>query len=162
MNKAIFMDRDGTININHGYVYRWEDFEFVNGAVDFIRIAKQNGFLVIVLTNQAGIARGYYTEADMHALHQRLNEELNKYGAQIDAFYFCPHHPTAGIGDYKIDCNCRKPKTGMLEQAIRDFDIDVNSSYFFGDKKSDIQCGEAMGVKSFLVGRTLRFEDYIK
>lgn len=151
MNKAVFLDRDGTINVEKNYLYKIEDFEFIQGVPEAIKLLNDAGYLVIVITNQAGIARGYYTEEDMHKLHRYINQELIKYGAHIDAYYFCPHHPVHGIGEYKKDCNCRKPKTGMLEAAIKDFDIDVSKSYMFGDKEWDVEAGERMGVLGFRV-----------
>lgn len=150
MNKAAFFDRDGTINVDVGYLHRIEDFKFIPGMPEFIKKFNDEGYKVIVLTNQAGIARGYYTEEDMQKLHRYINEQLAKIGAHIDAFYFCPHHP-----DITGPCNCRKPKTGMLEKAIKDFDIDVTKSVLFGDQPWDVECGERCGVKSFNIVNTL-------
>ena len=151
VNKAIFLDRDGTINVEKNYLYKKEDFEFIDGMPELIKMFNDKGFLVIIITNQAGIARGYYTEEDMHALHKYIDELLLVYGAHIDAYYFCPHHPINGVGDYKIHCNCRKPNTGMLEKAISDFEIDVKTSFLVGDQPWDIEAGEKMGIKSFYV-----------
>lgn len=148
MNKAAFFDRDGTINIDKGYVHRIEDFEFIKGMPEFIKKYNNEGYKVIVVTNQAGIARGYYTQKEVDILHNYINEELAKIGAHIDAFYICPHHP-----DFTGDCNCRKPKTGMIEQAIKDFDIDVKQSVLFGDKPWDIECGEKCGIKSYYIDK---------
>lgn len=142
-NKALFLDRDGTINVDTGHLYKTEDLVFIKGVPEFIKKYNELGYKVIVITNQAGIAKGYYTEQDMHKLHNYMNEKLqSEYGAKIDAFYFCPHHP-----DFTGECNCRKPKTGMLEQAIKDFNIDVSQSLLVGDKPWDIECGEKIGVK---------------
>lgn len=150
MNKAAFFDRDGTINVNTGHLYQPEKLVFIAGAPGLIRRYNDKGYKVIVVTNQAGIAKGYYTETDMHRLHQYMNEQLERqWGAHIDAFYFCPHHP-----DYTGDCACRKPKPGMLLQAIRDYDIDVAQSVLYGDKPSDIQAGEACGIRSILIDTT--------
>lgn len=146
MNKAAFFDRDGTINDDVNYLYKIEDFRFIEGMPQFIKKFNDWGFKVIVVTNQAGIARGYYTEEDMHKLHNYINDELAKIGAHIDAFYFCPHHP-----DITGPCHCRKPEPGMIEQAIRDFDIDVTQSVLFGDKIWDIEAGEKCGIKGYLV-----------
>lgn len=146
MNKAAFFDRDGTINVDNGHVYKIEDFEFIKGIPEFIKKKNDEGYIVIVVTNQAGIAKGMYREEDMHILHKHINEELALIGGHIDAFYFCPHHP-----DYTGSCNCRKPKTGMIEKAITDWDIDVTQSVLYGDKASDIECGEKCGIKSILV-----------
>lgn len=150
MNKAAFFDRDGTINVDINYLYKIEDFRFIDGMPQFIKKFNDWNYKVIVVTNQAGIARGYYTEEDMHKLHRYINSELNKIGANIDAFYFCPHHP-----DITGKCNCRKPKSGMIKQAISDFDIDVDKSVLFGDKVWDIKAGESCNIKSYLVGQKL-------
>ena len=150
MNKAAFFDRDGTINIDKGYVHRIEDFEFIKGMPEFIKKYNDEGYKVIVVTNQAGIARGYYTQKEVDILHNYINEELAKIGAHIDAFYICPHHP-----DFTGECNCRKPKTGMIEQAIKDFDIDVKQSVLFGDKPWDIECGIKCGIKSYNINNDL-------
>lgn len=146
MNKAAFFDRDGTINVDKGHVYKIEDFEFIKGMPEFIKKKNDEGYIVIVVTNQAGIAKGMYKEEDMQILHKYINEELALIGAHIDAFYFCPHHP-----DYTGLCDCRKPKTAMLERAIVDWNIDINESVLYGDKLSDIDCAERCGIKAILV-----------
>lgn len=146
--EAVFLDRDGTLNVDKGYVHRIEDWEWIPGAIEAIVALKKAGFLVIVITNQAGIARGYYDETDMTNLHTMINEELKEHDATIDGFYHCPHHPEFG----KLQkCECRKPMPGMIDKARRDFDIDLGSSWLIGDKASDIQAGLAAGVKSILV-----------
>lgn len=145
-NKAVFLDRDGTLNVDKGYVHRVEDWEWIPGAVDAIVALKEAGFLVIVVTNQAGIAHGYYAEADVAKLHAWINEELKKQGTAIDGFYYCPHHP-----DRDGECECRKPNPGMLYAAQKDFDIDFGRSWLVGDKAGDIQAGIAVGIKSILV-----------
>lgn len=147
MNKAVFFDRDGTINVNIGHLYEPEKLAFIDGIPELIRKYNDNGYKAIVITNQAGIAKGYYTETNMRYLHDYMNEQLMEHwGAHIDAFYFCPHHP-----DFTGECNCRKPKPGMILQAIKDFDIDVSQSILYGDKPSDIEAGEACGIRSILV-----------
>lgn len=151
MNKAVFLDRDGTINAEKNYLYKIEDFEFIKGALEAIRILNDNGYKVIVITNQAGIARGYYTEEDVKRLHEYIQNQLKKYKAHIDAFYYCPHHPTAGIGKYKIDCNCRKPKDGLFRIAISDLKIDVHKSFAVGDKVSDLKPALELEIDSILV-----------
>lgn len=151
MRKAAFFDRDGTINVNTGHLYEPEKLVFIEGVPQLIRQFNEAGYLVIVVTNQAGIAKGYYTEADMHHLHAVMNDRLKKeYGAHIDAFYFCPHHP-----DFTGPCHCRKPDTGMLEQAIRDYDIDPAQSVLFGDMPHDLECGRRMGIRSYDINRFL-------
>lgn len=150
MNKALFLDRDGTINIDKGHVYRKEDFEFIKGMPEFIKKYNDQGYKVIVITNQAGIAKGYYTKEDVDKLHKYINRELSKIGAHIDAFYICPHHP-----DYTGECNCRKPKTGMLEEAIKDFNVDVSKSILYGDKPWDIECGEKCNIKAYYINEII-------
>ena len=145
---AVFLDRDGTINVEKEYLHKIEDWEWIPGAINAIAALKKAGFLVIVITNQAGIARGYYDEAAMTNLHMRINMELGKHGAAIDGFYHCPHHPEFGE---TRECECRKPMPGMIYKAKHDFDIDLAASWFVGDKASDIQAGLAAGVKSILV-----------
>lgn len=151
MNKAIILDRDGTINVEKNYLYKIEDFEFTYRAEEAIKSFKDNGYIVIVITNQAGIARGYYNEGQLEELHQWINKELYKYQTRIDEFLYCPHHPTAGKGEYKIECNCRKPNTYLYEYAINKFDIDVNKSYVIGDKITDLKPGNELGMKTILV-----------
>ncbi|WP_196603703.1 D-glycero-alpha-D-manno-heptose-1,7-bisphosphate 7-phosphatase [Pectinatus haikarae] len=150
MNRALFLDRDGTINIDKGHVYRIEDFEFISGIPEFIKQYNNKEYKVIVITNQAGIAKGYFTAEDVNKLHKHINEELNKIGAHIDAFYMCPHHP-----DYTGVCNCRKPKTGMIERAIKEFNINVSQSILYGDKPWDIECGLRCGIKSYYIDTVL-------
>lgn len=150
-NKAAFFDRDGTINVDVRYLHQPEDLKFMDGMPEFIRKWNDWGYWVIVVTNQAGIARGYYTEAEMHALHRYMNEKLSKYGAHIDAFYFCPHHP-----DVTGPCHCRKPEPGMIEQAIREFDLDPAQCILFGDQPWDLKAGEACGIKGYYAGTTAK------
>lgn len=152
MDKAVFLDRDGTINKEVTYLYRPEDLVILPGVPEAVKILRDNGFRILVVTNQAGIARGYYTVEHMHRLHRYLNEQLKRDGAWIDAFYYCPHHPEHGIGEYRKVCRCRKPDTGMFEMAEREYEIDKNHSYMIGDKRIDVQAGHNYGIKSILVG----------
>lgn len=155
MNKAAFFDRDGTINVNTGHLHEVEKLVFVPGAPELIRRYNESGYLVIVVTNQAGIAKGYYTEEQMHKLHRVMNARLKvEYGAHIDAFYFCPHHP-----DFTGPCNCRKPNTAMLEKAIRDHDIDPLKSVMFGDKEHDVKCAQKMGIEGRYIQCELGLSD---
>ena len=156
MRKALFLDRDGTINVDKGYVYKPEDFIFVDGIVNAIRRYNQDGYLVIVVTNQAGVARGYYTEDDVIKLHKYVDTLLLTEHAHIDKWYYCPHHPVFGIGKYKVECNCRKPKTGMLEKAIQELNIDINQSQLVGDKPWDIECGNKIGIESVYIKEFLK------
>lgn len=149
--RAVFLDRDGTINVEKNYLHKIEDFEFIPGAPEAIRRLKDAGFLVIVVSNQAGIARGYFDEAAVEALHRHMQSELARIGTAIDAFYFCPHHPEEGVGAYKVDCDCRKGEPGMLLRAAEEYDIDLHASFMVGDKLADIEAGERAGCRSILV-----------
>jgi len=150
MRRAVFLDRDGTVNIEKEYLYRIEDFEFIPGAVDAIRILNEAGYFVVVVSNQSGIARGYYTEEDVETLHRQVAGMLADSGAKVDAWYFCPHHPS-GKGSYSLPCNCRKPLPGMLVEAARRFDIDLTESVMVGDKRIDVEAALAAGCRPILV-----------
>lgn len=150
MKRAVFVDRDGTINEEKDYLYRTDDFAFIPGVPQAIRLLNEAGFLVIVVSNQSGVARGYYTEEDVHLLQRHISAQLEQFGARVDAWYYCPHHP-AGRGSYALPCRCRKPLPGMLQEAARRFDIDLESSYMIGDKLIDMQAGAAAGCRSILV-----------
>lgn len=145
---AVFIDRDGTLNVEKNYLHRWEDWEWIPGAVDAIKRLNAAGYAVIVTTNQAGIARGYYTEADVLALHQRVDANLKAHGGRIDAFYYCPHHPQHG--EVRA-CDCRKPEPGMLVQAAREHNLDLAHSFIIGDKAADVLAGLNAGVTPILV-----------
>ena len=151
LRPAVFLDRDGTINVEKDYLHRAEDFTFIAGVPDAIRRLREAGFLVVVVTNQSGVARGYYPREAVCRLHEHLQQELRRHGAAIDGFYVCPHHPTEGVGDYRIDCDCRKGAPGMLLQAARDHAIDLDRSFMVGDKLADIEAGQAAGCSSLLV-----------
>ena len=148
---AVFLDRDGTINVEKEYLHRAEEFEFVPGAQEAIRFLKEAGFLVVVVTNQSGVARGYYDETAVHRLHRFVDNELAKAGAAIDAYYLCPHHPRHGIGPYRTECACRKPLPGMLLAAAEDLGIDLSRSWIVGDKAVDVEAGLAAGCLPLLV-----------
>lgn len=160
---AVFLDRDGTINLDKGYFYLPEEFEFEEGSIDAIRLLNQAGYKVFVISNQAGIALGHFTETQVDELHQWLREELAKHGAHIDAFYYCPHHPKLGIGHYKNPCDCRKPSPGLLVKAAREWEIDLTKSYMVGDHNSDVEAGRAAGVKSIFVrtGHGIQEEKFV-
>lgn len=146
MNKALFLDRDGVINIDHGYVCRKENFEFVEGIFDLCRQAKAQGYLLVVITNQAGIGRGYYTEEDFSELMGWVKQRFADEHAEIDAVYFCPDHPEKALGSYKKFSLDRKPGPGMLLKAAKDLNVDLETSIFIGDSVTDVYAGCAAGV----------------
>ncbi len=150
-HKAVFLDRDGTINEEVGYVNHLDRFRLLPRVGEAIRLLNQNGIKVIVVTNQAGVARGYFPESFLHRVHRRMEEELKEKGAYLDGIYYCPHHPEAGEPPYRQKCRCRKPETGLIERAVKDFGIDCNKSYVVGDRGADVEFGRRIGAKSILV-----------
>lgn len=146
LRKAAFLDRDGVINLDNAYVSRWEDFEFVPGAVVAMRALKQAGFALVVVTNQSGIARGYYSEDQYQALTNRMKRFLAEAGAAVDAVYHCPHHPAGAISSLTLICDCRKPAPGMILRGARELNLSLPDSILVGDKPSDIQAARAAGV----------------
>ncbi|MBS9775624.1 MAG: D-glycero-beta-D-manno-heptose 1,7-bisphosphate 7-phosphatase [Fusobacterium sp.] len=151
MKKAIFLDRDGTINVEKNYLYKIEELEFESGVVNALKTFKKLGYLLIVVSNQSGIGRGYYTEEDFYKFSEEMNKILKKDKVEIDEFYFCPHHPEKAKDKYKIECECRKPNNKLIEDAIKKYDIDRENSYMIGDKISDILAGEKSNLKTILV-----------
>jgi D-glycero-D-manno-heptose 1,7-bisphosphate phosphatase len=148
---ALFLDRDGVLNEDQGYVHRWEDFRWIAGAKETVAAFNRAGWLVIVVTNQSGVGRGYYTEADMHELHARMNAELAEAGARIDAFYHAPQHPQAEVEAYRHpDPPLRKPNPGMILQALLDWPIDPTASLLVGDKPSDLEAALRAGIRGVL------------
>lgn len=152
MEKVIFLDRDGTLNEEVNYLYKPKDMILIQGTAEAVRLLNQAGYRVVVVTNQAGVARGYYTEQDVVLLHEYMNEQLKKQGAHIDHFFYCPHHPTAGIGRYRRECRCRKPSQGLLEAAETYYEVDKAHSYMIGDKLADIEAGQRYGIHTALLG----------
>lgn len=151
LSPAVFLDRDGVINFNHGYVHTRESFEFIDGIFDLAKYAVQLGYKLIVITNQAGIGRGYFTEAQFHSLTNWMCEQFLNVGAPISRVYFSPYHPTAGKGKYLKDDFSRKPHPGMILEAQKDFAIDLSTSVLIGDKASDIVAGNAARIGSNLL-----------
>jgi len=148
---GIFIDRDGTINNEVEYLNTFSGLKLIPGSSTAIREANELGCKVFVVTNQSGIARGIITEDDLAKIHLTLREVLRQDGAYIDAIYYCPHHPEIGEQLYRIECDCRKPKTGMILRAVKEFDVELSKSYIIGDKMIDIQTGNNSGIKSILV-----------
>ncbi len=153
MQKAVFLDRDGTIIEDCGYPHERSQISFLPGASEAIRQLNKNGFKVIVVTNQAGVARGYFTEGTVREINKYLQEALAEKGALIDGFYYCPHHPEGVIEPYRQVCHCRKPNPGMIEEAVRDFGIDVKKSFIIGDHLSDVEAGQRAGCRTILLAR---------
>lgn len=146
VRKALFLDRDGVINANHGYVHRAQDTEWVPGIFELGREALARGFELIIVTNQAGIARGFYSEQSFRDYTHWMHAQFEREGAPVLATYHCPHHPTAGQGVYLAQCACRKPAPGMLLRAQADWDLDLAASLLVGDQPSDLQAARAAGV----------------
>ncbi|MDD5712981.1 MAG: D-glycero-beta-D-manno-heptose 1,7-bisphosphate 7-phosphatase [Smithellaceae bacterium] len=151
MKRAIFLDRDGTINEEVGYLDDLSLLKLIDGAAEAIRLINESGMLAVVITNQSGVARGRFSEEFLQTVHAKLASELAAQGARIDAFYYCPHHPTEGKGKHVRVCGCRKPAPGMLFQAATDLDIDLGSSFMVGDTLKDIAMARLAGVKAILV-----------
>ena len=153
--KAIFLDRDGTINKYVGFLRNIDDFELIEGVAEAIKLINQSGYLAIVVTNQPVIARGEVTWDELNEIHKKMATLLGKEGAYVDGIYICPHHPDKGFEgerpEYKIDCDCRKPKPGLLFHAAKDFNIDLSESYMIGDSHRDVEAGENAGVKKSIL-----------
>lgn len=148
---ALFLDRDGVLNEDRGYVHRWEDFQWVPGARETVATFNRAGWLVIVVTNQSGVGRGYYSEDDVHALHARMQADLTRAGGRIDAFYHAPQHPDAPVEAYRHpDPPLRKPNPGMILQALADWPIDREASLLIGDKPSDLEAALRAGIRGVL------------
>ena len=146
IRKALFLDRDGVINVDAGYVHSAEQTQWIPGIFELCRAARDLGYALVVVTNQAGIARGYYDEAQFAAHSAWLLGQFALRGLKLAAIYHCPHHPTEGIGELRRECDCRKPRPGMILQAQRELDIDLSASALLGDKDSDLEAGRAAGV----------------
>lgn len=153
VNKAIFLDRDGTLNVDHGYVHQIDDFQFIEGSIEALQELKNMGYLLVLVTNQSGIARGYFSEDQFLSLTEWMDWSLADRGVDLDGIYYCPHHPE-GKGEFKQDCDCRKPKAGMLLQAIKELNIDPERSFMVGDKIEDLQAGFAAKVRSKVLVKT--------
>jgi len=155
LQRACFLDRDGVINVDEGYVGTIDRFRFIPGIFEALQKLQQRGFRLIVVTNQSGIARGYYTQADYEKVTRYMLEEFAKRGIKITAVYHCPHHPDEG-------CDCRKPKPGMIERAACEYDIDLASSWLVGDKMSDIEAAQRAGIKNVVLLDNKRLIDVVE
>ncbi len=158
MNKAIFLDRDGTLNPDPGYISDPKDYELFEGVTEALLKLQNAGFLLILITNQSGISRGLFSEEQLEAVHDKMKKLLKKGGVTLDAIYYCPHHPEH---PYKgvAECNCRKPKPGLILQAIKDFDVDIKNSFMIGDRVSDIKIGIASNVSPVCIAKS-SFDGY--
>jgi D-glycero-D-manno-heptose 1,7-bisphosphate phosphatase len=159
MTKALFLDRDGIINVDHGYVYKKDNFEFVDGIFELCRLALVKGYKVIVITNQAGIARGYYSPDQFAELTTWMVEQFNQQSIAITDVFYCPHHPNKGINEFGGECECRKPKPGMILQAQSKHKINLQKSVFVGDKISDMQAAQAAGINNCILVHTQYQDD---
>jgi D-glycero-D-manno-heptose 1,7-bisphosphate phosphatase len=148
---AVFIDRDGTISEEVGYVNHPSRFRVFPYSAEAIRILNDAGWLAIVITNQAGVARGYFSEDVIHKIHDRLTSDLQNGAAKLDAIYYCAHHPSVGDPPYRLDCDCRKPKPGLIRQAAKDFEIDLAASWMAGDRYSDVELARNAGLRSVFV-----------
>jgi D-glycero-D-manno-heptose 1,7-bisphosphate phosphatase len=148
---AVFIDRDGTISEEVGYVNHPSRFRVFPFAAEAIRILNDAGWLAIVITNQAGVARGYFAEDVIHKIHDQLTRELEHESARLDAIYYCAHHPSVGDPPYRLDCDCRKPKPGLIQQAAKDFEIDLAASWMAGDRYSDVELARNAGLRCAFV-----------
>lgn len=151
MEKAVFLDRDGIIIEDTGYVGEIERVKFLPEVSEAIKLLNTNKFIVIVVTNQAGVARGYFSEEDVRKVNNYIRESLVGEGAVISKFYYCPHHIDGIIEEYRKDCYCRKPNPGMIEKAVHDYDIDLEKSFLIGDKNSDIETGYSAGCRTIIL-----------
>ena len=151
MKRTVFLDRDGTIVEDLDFLTDLAQLRLIPGAAQAIRELNEAGFLVVVVTNQSGVARGFLSEKTLNEIHRQLAQLLQKEGARIDAYYYCPHHPTVGPPEYRIDCDCRKPKPGLFLRAAKDLDLDLAKSFAIGDSLRDGEAARAAGVRALLV-----------
>lgn len=150
-NKAVFLDRDGTLNEEVGYVNHIQRFILLPRVGESIRLLNQHGWKAVVVSNQSGVARGYFPESLVHQVHDKMQDLLTREGAHLDGIYYCPHHPEVGVPPYRQTCRCRKPGTGMIEEAVKAFGLDCSQSYVVGDRGVDIELAGQLGAKAILV-----------
>ena len=149
--RAVFLDRDGTINEEVGYVNHLDRFTLLPRVGQAIRLLNQQGIRTVVITNQSGVARGYFPESLVHLVHQKMKDHLEREGAHLDGIYYCPHHPEIGEPPYRQKCRCRKPGTGLIERAVKELELDPFQSYMIGDRGVDVEFGNQFGAKRILV-----------
>ena len=161
-NKAVFLDRDGTINVEKHYLYKVYDFEYIDGVIDGLKALSDMGYLLVIVTNQSGIARGYYTEEDYLKLDQWMKDDLEERGIKLAGSYYCPHLPDGVVPEYAVDCDCRKPKPGLFWEAVKDLNIDMDHSFAIGDKERDLSICNESGVMGILLsGGKIESRKYI-
>lgn len=148
---AVFIDRDGTVNEQMGYVNHPSRFVILPGVAEALRMLNDEGYLAIIVSNQSGVARGYFPIELLYNIHSLMEETLLKEGAKVDGIYFCPHYPKGSVPEYSFECDCRKPKTGLIDQACKDFDIDMPRSFMIGDHYTDMELADRLNVKGILV-----------
>jgi D-glycero-D-manno-heptose 1,7-bisphosphate phosphatase len=148
---AAFLDRDGVINVDHGYVFEPERLDFTPTAIEAIRLLNRAGYPVLVVTNQSGVARGLYGVAEVEAFHAHLNRALGEAGAHVDAFYYCPYHPEGIVADYAVEHEDRKPGIGMIRRAMREWNVRTEGSFLIGDRQSDLDAATAAGIAGYLI-----------
>lgn len=151
-NTAVFLDRDGTVNVDKDYLYKPEDFEFEKNVPRTLKYLYDKGYKLVIISNQSGIARGYFTVEDVERLHAFIEKKAEEAGFKIFAFYYCPHFLNGSVAEYSIECKCRKPGTGMIDKAVEEHGIDISGSFMIGDKEADIIAGKRSGLTSILVG----------
>ncbi len=152
LRKAAFLDRDGTVTKSVAYyITKPCQMELEDGAAEALRLLREHGYLIVIITNQAGVARGFLTEKDLDGIHDVMTQKLQAQGVKVDGIYYCPHHPEGYLDRYSGDCDCRKPKPGMLISAAKDLGIDLKSSVMIGDAERDVLCGKAAGCETYLV-----------
>lgn len=148
--RAVFFDRDGVLNEDTGYVHRWEELQWVPGARELVGRLTREGWLLFVVTNQSGVARGYYSEQDVRQLHEAMNQEFARYGGRITEFSYCPHLPGAPVKAYDVNCSCRKPKPGMILQLLEKYSINKQKALLIGDSPRDVEAAERAGIRGYL------------
>lgn len=148
--KAVFFDRDGVLNVDVSYLYKIEDLRWVDGAREALDYLTEQGYKIFVVTNQSGIARGYYTIEEMNKLREHMMAEISAYGGKIEKIYFCPHHKEGKLSEFAIDCDCRKPKPGMLLQAFAEYELDKEACFLIGDSPRDVEAAETAGIRGYL------------
>jgi D-glycero-D-manno-heptose 1,7-bisphosphate phosphatase len=149
---ALFLDRDGTLIREVNYLCAVEQIEILPGVAQALGLLREAGFKLVMVTNQSVVARGRLSEAGLHEIHAALSAKLGAQGAKLDAIYYCPHHPTEGIGEYRVACACRKPNTGMIDRAAQDLDLDAGRSFVVGDQMIDVELARSVGAVAILIG----------